>query len=89
MRFDFSALNIVVMELNTDESDLRPVLLTVLATGMRKSEVARQLGISRALISEVTREGKHGWRPRYGVASKLLRLRDERCGTVAQEPAHA
>lgn len=78
------------MELNTDESDLRPVLLAVLATGMRKSAVARQLGISRALVSEVTREGKGSWRPRYGVASKLLRLRDEKCAAAApSEAAHA
>lgn len=78
------------MELNIDESDLRPALIAVLATGMRKAELARELGISRALVTAVSRESKGSWRPRYGVASKLLRLRDERCGTaVPGEAVHA
>lgn len=75
---------------NIDESDLRPALMAVLATGMRKSELARELGISRALVTEVSREGKSGWRPRYGVASRLLRLREEKCGAAESlESAHA
>ena len=72
------------MKLNTDESDLRPVLLAVLATGMRKSAVAQQLGISRALISEVTRDGKQCWRPRYAVAARLFRLHTELCSDAGR-----
>ncbi len=55
-------------------SDLRPVLVAILSTGISQAEVARRLVLSRASVCEAARESTKPWMPGWITGERLLRL---------------
>ncbi len=61
-------------------SDLRPVLVAVLSTGISQAEVARRLVLSRASVCEAARDSAKPWMPGWSTGERLWRLHQELVG---------
>ena len=58
----------------TPPEDLRPILLSLLDSGMKQAQIAREIGVSRATINVIARKSKR-WAPRYAVGMRLMELK--------------
>ena len=65
-------------------NDLRPFLLALLRAGIRKADIARRLGVSRAAISDASRPSEKPWAPSYPNGVALIRFHSEVCGASDQ-----
>lgn len=54
--------------------DLRPVLVAILAAGVRQADVARNLHVSRACISDAAKPSNKPWMPSYATGVALLAM---------------
>lgn len=60
--------------------DLRPILNEILATGVKQADVARRLGVSRAMVSSAAKPSDRPWTPTYANGHALLAMHREVCG---------
>lgn len=58
--------------------DLRPILLELLAAGMRQAEIAREIGLSRATINFAVKKENGPWMPGYDAGRRLVDLANRR-----------
>ena len=78
------AFNIYSMDTQSfNADDLRPVLLAILAKGIRQADVARRLRVSRATISNAARRRDRPWIPTYTNGKALMAMHREICGEEA------
>jgi predicted XRE-type DNA-binding protein len=68
---------------------MRPVLLAILAAGVRQAEIARKLGVSRACISDAAKPSDRPWMPSYATGVALLSMLEARPCDAGGAPAHA
>lgn len=68
---------------------MRPVLLAILAAGVRQAEIARKLGVSRACISDAAKPSDRPWMPSYATGVALLAMLEIEPRDAAGAPAHA
>jgi transcriptional regulator len=57
--------------------NLRPILLAVLASGMKQAEVARRLNLTRASVNSAAHQSEKPWMPSYETGVLLMNLHAE------------
>ncbi|MCQ9615922.1 hypothetical protein L1889_03740 [Paenalcaligenes niemegkensis] len=72
---------------HSDQNDLRPLLLAILQAGIRQADIARRLGVSRAMICDAAKPSNKPWMPTYANGRALVAMHREVCGS--EGGAHA
>ena len=76
-------------KINAPDSNLRPVLLELISMGMTQSEIAREIGLSRATVNFVVKkDADSSWMPGYSTGLRLIKLREKRRRST-KEAEHA
>ena len=75
------SINIYSMNIQSfQQNDLRPLLLAILKAGIRQADIARRLGVSRAMICDAAKPSDKPWMPTYANGRALVTLHHEVCG---------